>query len=111
MPGALVPGMTAPLLERALRLLDPRGPDGRRRTPSSAQEHALSWLALTGYGMGDGPAGLTGRILDIFERAQISAATSVPEARRLLAAQWQAAPIDPELWDALTRLAQEESRS
>lgn len=103
--------MTAPLLERALRLLDPRDPDGRRRAPTAAEEDALSWLALTGYGLGDGPAGLTARILDLFERAQISAATSVPEARRLLAAQWQVAPIAPELWEPLTRLAEEESRS
>jgi hypothetical protein len=103
--------MTAPLLERALQLLDARGPDGRRRTPTAEQEQALSWLALTGYGMGDGPPGLTRRILDLFEQAQITAATSVPDARRLLAARWQAAPIAPELWEGLTQLAKEEPRS
>ncbi len=103
--------MTAPLLERALQLLDPRGPDGRRRAPSPELEHALSWLALTGYGMGDGPAGLTGRILDLFEQAHISAATSVPEARRLLAAHWESSPIEPGLWGGLSQLAEEESRS
>lgn len=97
--------MSAPLLERVLVLLDPRGPDGRRLPLTPERRQALEWLALTGYGMGDGPAGLTQRLLDLLEGARISADTKLPEARRLLGLLWNERPIDPVLWEQLLALA------